>query len=130
MKKIAVITVCTLLSIALCGCSQIDIKSMRENEAKLAEASAVVTNTITIENNEFTPKVAFVSAGTKVTFTNIDDKAHQIASDPHPTHSDLPALNSGVLYKGESFSVTIEIPSEYKFHLEDNPSVIGKIIVN
>lgn len=130
MKKIKILTVFFLLSIVLCGCSGINVKSMRENEAELAKASAVVTNTITIENNEFTPKVAFVSAGTKITFTNIDNKAHQVASDPHPTHTDLPALNSGILYKGESFSVTIDIPSEYKFHLEDNPSVIGKIIVN
>lgn len=130
MKKIAMATTCILLSIILCGCSQINIKSMRESETELTKTSTVATNTITIENNEFAPKVASVSANTKITFINIDNRAHQIASDPHPTHTDLPELNSGVLYKEESFSLVIDTPGEYKFHLEDNPSVGGMIIVN
>jgi plastocyanin len=107
------------------------MKSMREDEASAKiEETAVATDTISITNGGLSNQIISVDSPAKVTFVNEDNKAHQIASDPHPTHSDLPNLNSGILYRGESFSLVIVVAGEYKFHLEDNPSVGGKIIVN
>ena len=32
--------------------------------------------------------------GTQVTFMNADSRDHEMDSDPHPEHSDCPAINS------------------------------------
>lgn len=113
------------------GCSGVEMKSMREDEASsTAESIAIAADTITIADGKFSPEIISVNISTKITFVNKDSKPHQIASDPHPTHTDLPALNSTILYKGESFSLVADTAGEYKMHLEDNPSVGGKIIVN
>ena len=52
------------------------------------------TSTITITSNGVNPKNVVVSPGTQVTFVNNDSRGHEIDSDPHPTHTDCPAINS------------------------------------
>lgn len=130
-KQIRVFAFCVLIGIMLSGCSGLKVKSMREDEASsIPQATAVATDVITIINGKFSPEIISANIAAKITIVNKDNKAHQVASDPHPTHAALPALNSGVLYKGESFNLVINTAGEYKMHLEDNPSVGGKIIVN
>jgi hypothetical protein len=36
-----------------------------------------------------------------VTFVNADVRSHDVRSDPHPAHTDCPALNLGTLMPGE-----------------------------
>jgi hypothetical protein len=44
-----------------------------------------------------------VAQGGRVTFVNQDSRAHDMASNPHPEHTDCPALNSvGFLTPGQS----------------------------
>jgi plastocyanin len=44
-----------------------------------------------------------VTPGTRVTFVNNDTRAHDMASDPHPVHTDCPELNQvGFLNAGQS----------------------------
>jgi len=117
-----------VISIVLCGCEGPKIKSMADAQVS-STPTAVSTNIIEIKNGNFSPQIVKLSTGSKLTFINEDGASHRIASDPHPTDDDLAALNSQVLYKNETFSVVISQIGEYKFHLEDNPSVGGKIIV-
>jgi plastocyanin len=49
--------------------------------------------TITIANNAVSPKTITVSPGTRVTFVNNDNRSHDMASDPHPEHTDCPEIN-------------------------------------
>jgi plastocyanin len=59
--------------------------------------------TITIANNAVSPNAVTVSPGCRVTFANNDSRNHDMSSDPHPEHSDCPAIDStGVLRPGES----------------------------
>ena|SRR5712691_2919872 len=51
------------------------------------------TNTITITASGVSPKDIVVSAGAQVTIVNNDNRNHQIASDPHPEHTDCPELD-------------------------------------
>lgn len=44
-----------------------------------------------------------VQAGGQVTFVNSDSVPHQIASAPHPIHTDCPELNGPILAPLESF---------------------------
>ncbi len=59
--------------------------------------------TITITANGVDPKTVTVSRGMQVTFLNNDSRAHEMASDPHPTHTACPELNAvGFLNPGAS----------------------------
>src|SRR6266704_3326803 len=51
------------------------------------------TNTITITASGVSPKDIVVSAGAQVTFTNNDNRNHEMASDPHPEHTDCPEID-------------------------------------
>jgi plastocyanin len=42
------------------------------------------------------PKNLTVPRGTQVTFVNNDNRPHEMASDPHPSHGSCPEIESGV----------------------------------
>jgi plastocyanin len=49
------------------------------------------------------PKSLLVSPGTQVTFLNNDSRNHEMASDPHPEHTDCTAINTvDLLVPGQS----------------------------
>ena len=57
--------------------------------------------TITIGPNGVSPSTVTINPGESVTFVNNDTRQHEMASDPHPAHSDCPAINAlGVLNAG------------------------------
>jgi hypothetical protein len=60
--------------------------------------------TLTISSaGSITPKVLTVAVGSRVTFVNNNSRAHDMASDPHPNHTDCPELNQvGFLQPGQS----------------------------
>jgi plastocyanin len=59
--------------------------------------------TITIANNTVTPKNVIVPLGSQVTFVNNDNRSHDMESNPHPEHTDCPALSQvGFLNPGQS----------------------------
>ena len=61
------------------------------------------TTTITITSTGVSPRAVTVSQGGRVTFVNNDTRAHDMASNPHPEHTDCPELNSvGFLTPGQS----------------------------
>jgi plastocyanin len=54
-------------------------------------------------NSAVSPSQVTIGVGQSVTFTNNDTRAHDMESDPHPTHTDCPAMsNVGVLQPGQS----------------------------
>jgi plastocyanin len=64
---------------------------------------AVNTTTITITNNAVSPKDIIVARGSQVNFVNNDSRAHDMASNPHPAHTDCPEINqAGFLNPGQS----------------------------
>jgi hypothetical protein len=59
--------------------------------------------TITITSSGVSPKNLVVSAGTQVTFVNNSLGTREIFSDPHPTHTDCPEINTvGSIAPGQS----------------------------
>src|SRR5262245_50609617 len=64
---------------------------------------AVSTTTITIANNAVSPKDIIVPRGSQVTFVNNDSRVHDMESNPHPEHTDCPAINqAGFLNPGQT----------------------------
>jgi len=59
--------------------------------------------TFTITSTGVSPRTLTVPAGTRVTFVNNDNRPHEMTSNPHPAHTDCPAINDvGFLSVGQS----------------------------
>ncbi len=77
----------------------------------------------------FTPNFVSVKAGMEVVFINSGNENHQIASDPHPLHTNLPGFNSGVLKPGESYTYRFEKAGDWGYHDHLNPNLTGRVVV-
>jgi len=103
-----------------------------ETDEMMAEEEVMVKEvTINYTQEGFQPSSVSVSGGTKVTFVNQSSGLFWLASDPHPTHTNLPSFDSkkGVVV-GESYSFTFESSGDWGFHNHLNPSHTGKVTVN
>lgn len=49
--------------------------------------------TVTINATGATPRVVNLTPGGRIRFVNADSRAHEMSSDPHPSHEDCPELN-------------------------------------
>ncbi len=89
------------------------------------------TATVTISQNGVSPKTLTVAVGTKVSFVNNDSSIHEVASSPHPAHTDLPGLVD-VIAAGSSFSFTFTQVGSWGYHDHTDPfnaAFQGTIIV-
>jgi plastocyanin len=88
---------------------------------------ATSTLTITIANNAVSPKNIIVPRGSQVTFTNNDNRPHDMESDPHPEHTDCPELAQvGFVNPGQSRqSGNLNTPRICGFHDHEQPAVAG-----
>jgi len=77
----------------------------------------------------FSPKSKTVKADTVVTWQNSSGTTVQIASDPHPTHTDLQDLNSGSLADGQAYSYTFKKLGTWGYHNHLNPTEKGEVVV-
>ena len=59
--------------------------------------------TITIANGRVSPASVSITVGQSVNFVNNDGTVRNVSSDPHPIHTDCPAINAvGNLSNGQS----------------------------
>ena len=73
------------------------------NNESPSEPTGAPCATITVANNAVSPNAVTVSPGCRVMFVNNDSRNHQMASDPHPEHTDCREIESvGVLAPGRS----------------------------
>ena len=79
--------------------------------------------TFTLTSSGVSPKQLVVPPGTRVLFVNQDARRHDVASDPHPEHTDCTEINSvGVLTTGQSRETDNLIAAKTcGFHDHDNP---------
>ena len=88
------------------------------------------TVAVTIQNGKFVPATVTVKVGDTIIWTNKDTVPHYIASDPHPTHTGLPGLDSSQLTMNQSFSFILTKTGTFGYHDHLNPTVKGTIVVN
>jgi plastocyanin len=82
-----------------------------------------------------TPSEITVPAGSRVLFINNHAQSHQMASDPHPDHTDCPEINQvGVLGPGQRREtgnmVTVRTCGVHDHDNPDNASLHGRIVVH
>jgi plastocyanin len=90
--------------------------------------------TINITSSGVSPQTLTVPAGTRVTFTNNDGRPHEMASNPHPEHTDCPELNQvGHLESGqlrESGNLNTRRTCQFHDHINPNSSqFFGSIVI-
>ena len=80
--------------------------------------------TILILNNAVCPTSLTVTRGTRVTFINNDSRPHDMASNPHPEHTDCPAINDvGFLQAGQTRQTgNLTVARTCGFHDHDQPT--------
>ena len=92
-RKIMLVVVLAAFAAGGCGSS---------NSAPSGANDGTIAATLTITASGISPKSATVALGSRVTIINNDTKTHEMDSNPHPEHTDCPALNIGVLTSGQS----------------------------
>lgn len=90
--------------------------------------------TVTITAAGVSPREVRIRAGSRVTFVNNDTRNHNIASDPHPEHTDCPEINQvGVLRPGQSRETgNLVTPRTCGYHDHDLPgdeTLRGRIVI-
>lgn len=84
--------------------------------------------TITIgSNGSVSPAQVTINVGQSVTFVNNDSRTHDMASDPHPAHTDcLPMSQAGNLIPGATKSTNAFTTARTcGFHDHSNPDAAG-----
>jgi hypothetical protein len=91
--------------------------------------------TITIVGGVASPKQVEINVGQRVAFVNNDTAAHEIASNPHPIHTDCPPINEvgGLAPTTARLTGPFTIARSCGYHdhgLPDNTSLQGTIIIH
>lgn len=99
------------------------------NQPATSGAMVEEKNLVTISSSVFSPKSITIKIGESVTWVNEDSQNHTVNSTPHPTHTDYPSLNLGVIQPGKQKSLTFDKAGIYKYHDHLNPSLAGSVTV-
>lgn len=79
------------------------------------------TMTVVLSASAMTPASPTITNGTTIIFQNNDSRTHQIASDPHPAHTDLAGFDL-VIPAGSSKTFTFNKPGNWGYHDHLNPT--------
>jgi len=86
---------------------------------------------ITINEDSFSPATLMIHPGTEVVWHNDDQNPHLIESDPFPSHSDVPGLDSQTgISSNDTYQYTFNQKGTFGYHDKLNPTEYhGTIIV-
>jgi hypothetical protein len=87
----------------------------------------------TITASGVSPRELRVPVGARVAFVNRDGRSHQMTSNPHPVHTDCPALTVGIVGPGQTrTSGALEVERACGFHDHDrelDETLWGRVMV-
>jgi plastocyanin len=117
--------------IVVFGLLLVFMQHSKENKKTRQPAkSEVATAVVRITEDGFQPSNLKVKAGTLVVWTNDDTEPHRIASNPYPTHKDLPSLDSkSSIDTNGKYRYTFNQKGTFGYHDELNPDVNGTVII-
>lgn len=126
----AIAVVILIVGLVLFLVTRSDTKKPTTSTQEFTVSSVAESAEIQVTKDSFSPATVRIKKDQSVTWVNTDDTVHQIASDPHPTHTIIPELFSDPLNKDESFSFSFDSIGTYTYHDEMNPlGMQGTIIV-
>jgi plastocyanin len=118
------------IAIAFTACSGDD----NDTPTTPSDGGGTPAATITITSSGVSPKTVTVAAGSRVAFVNNDSIAHEMNSDPHPTHTDCPPINDvGRLTPGQTKLTgnlnTVRSCGYHDHNLPANTGLQGTIVI-
>ena len=87
------------------------------------------THDVSFTGSGFTPQSVTITVGDTIRWTNSSTDYVELASDPHPTHTNYPALNLGIVNPGNTTTLSFSTAGSYGYHNHLNSSHIGTVIV-
>ncbi|HEY3729966.1 MAG TPA: cupredoxin family copper-binding protein [Steroidobacteraceae bacterium] len=84
--------------------------------------AAAAQTTVSIHDFMFSPMALQVTAGTTVTWTNLDP-------EPHTIRSVDDSFRSGALDQNDSFTFRFDKPGTYKYGCSIHPQMIATVVV-
>ena len=75
----------------------------------------------------FNPAAITVPAGTAVTWIALDSSAPTVASNPHPTHTDIPGFETTTIMEGQSWSFVFTQVGTWGYHNPNFPDQGGTV---
>lgn len=100
-----------------------------QNSNEPLEGTSDVGAVITYNADGWSPATFSVKSGQKIKILNETDDTIEFASDPHPTHTTNPEMNSEDIAPGQIKEVTVTRKGEWGFHNHYNPSKRGTLTV-
>ena len=83
-----------------------------------------------MEPGRFYPATVTIRTGDTVRWVNNDTEIRWPASDPHPTHTNLPGFDpKGPLQPGETYAYTFVQIGTISYHDHKDADIIGEVIV-
>jgi plastocyanin len=90
--------------------------------AVLSPALARADNTVTIKNFDYAPMAMTVSAGSTVTWKNLDGEPHTVVSTDG-------LFRSAALDENDTFSFKFDKPGTYKYVCSIHPKMVATVTV-
>ena len=81
------------------------------------------SNTVKIQNFAFSPSTITVTAGTTVTWKNLDDVAHTATSNDG-------VFDSGSMLTDDTYTYTFDVAGTFEYHCTPHPQMTAKVVVN
>ncbi len=82
-----------------------------------------------IQNVGFSPNAVTVTKGTAVTWIAMDDSMPTVASNPHPTHTDIPDFETATIPMGQTWSFVFAQTGTWGYHNHNFPDQGGTVTV-
>ena len=119
-----------------CGLATVSLLSCGGNSATEPSDTGigVSTSMITMTSSGVSPAVVNVPQGTRILFVNNDARSHEMASDPHPEHTDCPEINQvGFISPGQTKETgnlnTVRTCRYHDHNDPDNTRFQGRIVI-
>jgi plastocyanin len=127
-KKRSYIVALVLLLIV--GLAAVLLTNRNSDSVDLQALEPVPTGAVSVTEEGFSPATIQIKKGESVTWTNVSGGVHQIASDPHPVHDNLPGLFSEeALQPDDSFTYQFEDSGTFTYHDHLNPFTFQGIVI-
>ena len=132
MKKFLALSLGIVLIAVACNKAPATSNSTNSSNNNQSSSNQAQTGTAEIDMTAdgFSPANITVKAGIVVVFKNTGTSPRWPASNPHPTHTDLPGFDPlRGIGAGEGFSFTFTKVGTWKFHDHLNPTQGGSVTV-
>ena len=78
------------------------LSSRNYSEPQEVASTTIPSVTVTYTNKGFEPNIVEIKHGDTVEWLNTSDKLMWVASDPHPSHTDLPGFDERGVYSDQT----------------------------